>query len=202
MFSYIMGILDDVNEDTVTIDNNGIGYEIHMTSSDISGLPSIGQDVKIYTYFQVREDAFTLYGFLDKQTKKLFEMLLSVNSVGPKGALSILSVLSPDDLRYAIVGGDAKLISSAPGIGLKTAQKVILDLKDKIDLAETVENTLNNGAAALTSDTSVKGDVILALTSLGYSSSEALSALKNINITEESDTEEVLKEALKNMAFM
>ena len=202
MYAYIEGSVEEIEEDYVVLDNNGIGYRIFMSTSDLSALPSKGSSIRIYTYHHVREDAMILFGFIEKQTKKLFEMLITVNGIGPKGALSILSVLSPDDLRFAIVGGDAKLIASAPGIGSKTAQKAILELKDKIDLAETVNDTLNRGAGAAASDNSVKGDVIMALTSLGYSSSEALNAIKGIAITEDSDTESVLKEALKNMAFM
>ncbi|HBC99461.1 MAG TPA: Holliday junction branch migration protein RuvA, partial [Lachnoclostridium sp.] len=136
MISFVKGPLVEIFEDTVVIESGNVGFEIHVPISVIQNMPGIGVETRLYTYFQVREDAMCLYGFLNRQDLQMFKQLISVNGIGPKGALGILSALDPDDLRRAIVSGDAKAISKAPGVGAKTAQRIILDLKDKIDIAE------------------------------------------------------------------
>lgn len=133
MISYIKGTLEAVEEDMIIVETGGIGYGIRVPLSLLEELPSLGSPVIVHTYFQVREDSMTLYGFLNRQDREMFKQLISVNGIGPRGALGILSVMRPDDLRTAIVSGDAKAISRAPGIGPKTAQRLILDLKDKVD---------------------------------------------------------------------
>lgn len=138
MISYIKGTLEAVEEDMIIVETGGIGYGIRVPLSLLEELPSLGSPVTIHTYFQVREDSMTLYGFLNRQDREMFKQLISVNGIGPRGALGILSVMRPDDLRTAIVSGDAKAISRAPGIGPKTAQRLILDLKDKVDLEEVI----------------------------------------------------------------
>ena len=142
MYAYISGKLEGVAEDAVIIDNHGIGYQILVPSSTLDRLPSVGGEVKVYTYLQVREDAMVLFGFLTKEELELFKRLITVTGIGPKGALAILSTLSVDDLRFAILSGDAKAIAAAPGIGVKTAQRVILDLKDRMDFLEAFEGRL------------------------------------------------------------
>ena len=141
MYAYISGKLEGVAEDAVIIDNHGIGYQILVPSSTLDRLPSVGGEVKVYTYLQVREDAMVLFGFLTKEELELFKRLITVTGIGPKGALAILGTLSVDDLRFAILSGDAKAIAAAPGIGVKTAQRVILDLKDRMDFLEAFEGT-------------------------------------------------------------
>ena len=138
MISYIKGALGAVEDDVIVVETGGIGLAVHVPLSLLEELPALGEEVTVYTYFQVREDAMTLYGFLHRQDREMFKQLLGVNGIGPKGALGILSVMRPDELRIAIVGGDAKAISRAPGIGAKTAQRLILDLKDKVDLEEVM----------------------------------------------------------------
>ncbi len=138
MISYIKGALGAVEDDVIVVETGGIGLAVHVPLSLLEELPPLGEEVTVYTYFQVREDAMTLYGFLHRQDREMFKQLLGVNGIGPKGALGILSVMRPDELRIAIVGGDAKAISRAPGIGAKTAQRLILDLKDKVDLEEVM----------------------------------------------------------------
>ena len=165
-------------------------------------LPSVGENLKIYTYLYLREDAMILYGFLTKDDLELFKLLISVSGIGPKGGLAILSTLEADDLRFAILSGDAKAISKAPGVGGKTAQRVILELKDKLSLEDAfeakTEHVQKNAAAA---GGSVKNYEVMALTALGYSSTESLKAVSAVEITEDMDVEEVLKAALKHLSL-
>lgn len=204
MYAYIKGILAEITEDAIIVENQGIGYEIAVPGQVFDYLPSVGEEVKIYTYHYVREDAILLYGFLTKEDVRIFKMLIGVSGIGPKGALSILSVLSTDDLRFAILGDDAKAIAKVPGVGAKTAQRVIIELKDKLSLEDAFEQKLANQAqkAELNPAVGVKNEAILALTSLGYSQSEALKVLQGIEISPDDQVEDVLKMALKQMAFL
>lgn len=204
MYAYIKGILAEITEDAIIVENQGIGYEIAVPGQVFDYLPSVSEEVKIYTYHYVREDAILLYGFLTKEDVRIFKMLIGVSGIGPKGALSILSVLSTDDLRFAILGDDAKAIAKAPGVGAKTAQRVIIELKDKLSLEDAFEQKLANQAqkAELNPAVGVKNEAILALTSLGYSQSEALKVLQGIEISPDDQVEDVLKMALKQMAFL
>ena len=204
MYAYIKGILAEITEDAIIVENQGIGYEIAVPGQVFDYLPSVGEEVKIYTYHYVREDAILLYGFLTKADVRIFKMLIGVSGIGPKGALAILSVLSTDDLRFAILGDDAKAIAKAPGVGAKTAQRVIIELKDKLSLEDAFEQKLANQAqkAELNPAVGVKNEAILALTSLGYSQSEALKVLQGIEISPDDQVEDVLKMALKQMAFL
>ncbi len=204
MYAYIKGILAEITEDAIIVENQGIGYEIAVPGQVFDYLPSVGEEVKIYTYHYVREDAILLYGFLTKEDVRIFKMLIGVSGIGPKGALAILSVLSTDDLRFAILGDDAKAIAKAPGVGAKTAQRVIIELKDKLSLEDAFEQKLANQAqkAELNPAIGVKNEAILALTSLGYSQSEALKVLQGIEISPDDQVEDVLKMALKQMAFL
>ena len=197
MYAYISGNVDYLTENSVVIDNNGIGYEIMMSGSDLMVLHA-GDDVKIYTHYQVSENNIALYGFLSRETKRIFNLLLSVNGVGPKGALAVLSVLSVEDLTYAVLGENEKAITAAPGIGPKAAKKIILELKDKLDLNDAVSESLDQGVAAASTG-GIKNNVLLGLTALGFSSSDALRALNEIEINEEMTEEELLKAALKNI---
>ena len=204
MYAYIKGILAEITEDAIIVENQGIGYEIAVPGQVFDYLPSVGEEVKIYTYHYVREDAILLYGFLTKEDVRIFKMLIGVSGIGPKGALAILSVLSTDDLRFAILGDDAKAIAKAPGVGAKTAQRVIIELKDKLSLEDAFEQKLANQAqkAELNPAVGVKNEAILALTSLGYSQSEALKVLQGTEISPDDQVEDVLKMALKQMAFL
>lgn len=203
MYAYIKGILTDMSEDTVVVEAGGIGYNIHTTGQTFDYLPSVGEEVKLYTYLNVREDAMVLYGFLTKDDLRVFKLLLGVSGIGPKGALAILSVMTTDDLRFAVLGEDAKAIARAPGVGAKTAQRLILELKDKFSLEDAFEQKLaHTNETAAEGMKGVKNEAVVALVALGYSSSEALQAIGKVEITEGADVEDVLKAALKNMAFM
>ena len=200
MISFIHGILAEKDEGYIVVEAGGVGYGINVPMSVLAQLPTIGEEVKIYTHYSVREDGQSLYGFLFREDREMFRSLISVNGVGPKGALAILSVLGPDDLRLAIVTGDVKSISRAQGIGQKTAQRVILDLKDKVD-----NQFLTAGAGgdrpALGANISQAGgaisEAIDALTVLGYTRIEAGRAVRSLEISEGDSTEDILKKALK-----
>ena len=209
MISYIKGALGAVEDDVIVVETGGIGLAVHVPLSLLEELPALGEEVTVYTYFQVREDAMTLYGFLHRQDREMFKQLIGVNGIGPKGALGILSVMRPDDLRIAIVSGDAKAISKAPGIGPKTAQRLILDLKDKVDLEEVMmssfgggkENSSDAGASAAGMAASAK-EAVEALTALGYTGMEASKAVKKVEITENMSVEDILKASLKHLSFL
>lgn len=203
MYSYIRGPLAEVELDHIVIDVYGVGYTIYIPTNCMEYLPGIGEECKIHTYLYVREDAMMLYGFLTKDDLDLFKQLISVSGIGPKGALGILSALSADDLRFAILAGDSKAIAKAPGIGAKTAQRVILELKDKMSLEDAFEKKLDHEKVMVAStNNQVKNDAVLALTALGYSSTESLKAVSKVEITADMDVEAVLKLALKHMAFI
>ena len=202
MYAYIKGELAEINTDHIVIEAGGIGYQVFISLQTFDYLPSVGENLKIYTYLYLREDAMILYGFLTKDDLELFKLLISVSGIGPKGGLAILSTLEADDLRFAILSGDAKAISKAPGVGGKTAQRVILELKDKLSLEDAfeakTEHVQKNAAAA---GGSVKNDAVMALTALGYSSTESLKAVSAVEITEDMDVEEVVKAALKHLSL-
>lgn len=204
MIAFVNGILDDVYEDKAVVDVNGIGINVNISTLTASLLPPVGDSVKLYTYTVVREDAFQLYGFLTKDELKLFKRLITVNGVGPKGGLSILSIASADDIRFAILSGDAKLISTASGIGKKTAERIVLDLQDKLKWNENliqkqVDGKTLSSSVNLSMENGVKKDAISALVALGYSSTDAHKAVKDVEIDDNSDVESVLKEALKHL---
>ncbi len=204
MFSYIKGILEEVSPEAVTLDTMGVGWKLLVPASVMDELPPVGSEVKLYTSFQVREDDMSLYGFLTKQDRSMFEMLIMVNGVGPKAAMALLSVLPPDQLRMAIVCGDAKAISRAPGIGSKIAQRIILDLKDRISpddifAGEQSSSPVTAGKAAAQSASAAES--IEALVALGYSVSEATAAVRKVEGAAEMTPEAVLKASLKYLAI-
>ena len=179
MISYVKGELAEVSSDFIVVEAGGIGYEIRVPQSMAANLPDPGRQVKIYTHFLVREDAVSLCGFLQRDELEMFRNLLTVNGVGPKVALGVLSVLSADDLRFAILSGDEKAISRAPGMGKKTAQKVILELKDKLDLGDAFALRQEHAAASRTSD--AVNEAVEALTALGYPASDSLRVVRGGN---------------------
>ena len=203
MYSYIKGQLVEIEEDKIVVEAGGIGYNIYTTGQTFQYLPPVGENVKVYTYLHLREDIMMLYGFLSKDELKVFKLLLGVNGIGPKGALAILSVMTTDDLRFAVLGDDAKAIAKAPGVGAKTEQRLILELKDKLKLEDAFEQKLSHVQAETTTNVNgVKNEAVQALVALGYSSSEALKAMNGIELTPDMEVEDLLKAALKNMAFL
>lgn len=201
MIGFVKGRIDDISEENVVVDTGGIGYNVKISAGTAALLPGPGEEVKLYTYTCVREDMFSLYGFLSRDDLEIFKKLITVNGIGPKGGLAVLSVMSADDLRFAILSGDGAAISKAPGIGKKTAERIILDLKDKISLEDTLIHRemqqANDAGADIQGQ--VRNEAVEALTALGYSASEALRAVKGVSADENADVETVLKLALKNM---
>lgn len=203
MIAFIRGKVADSSESSLVIEAGGIGYDIFMTPTDMERAVQEISDIKIHTYFHVREDVMQLYGFLEKDNLQMFKLLLGVNGIGPKAALGILSGLTADELRFAVLSDDTKTLARAPGIGKKTAQKLILELKDKLSLEDAFDKKLANVQAASSAGDSDIHDgsreAVEALVALGYSSTEALRAVKNVSDAETDDVEGILKAALKNL---
>ncbi len=201
MISYIRGILSEASEEGIVVETGGIGYEIRVPVTVLERLPALGSEIKVHTYLQVREDGIGLFGFLGKGELAVFRQLLGVGGIGPKGALGVLSALRPDDLRLAVISGDAKAIAKAPGIGIKTAQRIILDLKDKVSMDDILPaEAFGDGekAAAAAPGVSQAGrEAIEALTALGYSPMEAAKAVGRVEISGDMTAEDVLKQSLK-----
>lgn len=203
MIGYIKGTVSYIGENYVLLDNHGIGYRIFIPAGYTDSGLRAGDEVRLYTYLSVREDALTLFGFLSQDDLEMFRMMLNVSGLGPKGALGILSVLSADDLRFAVLSDDAKAIAKAPGVGQKTAQKLILELKDKLRLEDAFEKKMEHQMeSAEKKGTVVPGggaeaDAIQALAALGYSNTEAFRAVHKVEISADMDSEAVLKAALK-----
>lgn len=199
MISFIRGRASDMTETSLVVEASGVGYEIYMTTPDLQRI-QIGEEYKVYTYFHVREDAMQLYGFLAKDDLRVYRLLLAVNGVGPKGALGVLSGISADDLRFAVLSDDVKTLSGVPGIGKKTAQKMILELKDKLNLSDAFEEKLAHVQAAAPGNPELQDarkEAAEALTALGYSSTDALRAVRKADPSLE-NVEEILREALRN----
>ena len=201
MISFVKGKLVYIYENTIIVENNGIGYEIFVPMSVIGNMPQIGSEVMIYTYMNVREDALQLFGFLDRDTLEVFKLLITVSGIGPKGAIGVLGTLSADDIRYAVMAEDANTIAKAPGIGAKTASKVVIELKDKLkmrDVAPDIKSEID-GQQSIFEDNSKQAvsDAIEALAALGYSATEATKAVRKADTGEDTTVEELLKQSLK-----
>ena len=201
MIGYIKGELAEITEDTIVVENNGIGYEISVPYSVMNQLPSLAQKVKIYTYMYVREDAMKLYGFLKKDDLDIFKLLLTVNGIGPKAGLGILSVVTPDDLRFAILAEDVKTLSKAQGVGTKTAKKLILELKDKLKIEENLncDSEIDKETLNISNNEIIRTEAVMALTALGYTNADALKAVRQVELTDDMTVEALLKKSLKFM---
>lgn len=199
MIAFVKGKIEDLSEENVVVDVGGVGINVKISAGTFHLLPGIGGEVKLYTYTSVREDAFNLFGFLTRDELELFKKLITVNGIGPKGGLSILSVMSADELRFAIVSGDGAAIAKAPGIGKKTAERVILDLRDKVSLEDTLIHKEMQVSAPGGQDNHAVNEAVEALTALGYSATDALQAVKKVPADDDMDVETLLKLALKNM---
>lgn len=203
MISFIKGYVAETTENSVILETDSIGYEIFMTGPAIEETSRMQDKIKIYTYFHVREDAMQLYGFLSRDDLEMFRLLLNVNGIGPKAAMGVLAAITADELRFAVLSDDVKTISRAPGIGKKTAQKLILELKDKLKLEDAFEKKLDHQEGNLSlADTSLRDsrqEAVEALTALGYSSTNALRAVRQVSEETGDDVEAILKAALKQL---
>lgn len=202
MIAYVNGIVEDIAEDNVVLDVGGIGYNVRISADTAAKLPGIGEQIRLYTYTCVREDAFLLYGFLSRNDLEIFKKCITVSGIGPKGALAILSVMDADSLRFAILSEDTKAISKAPGIGARTAQRLVLELKDKLkydDIMIEREIAVTAGETASFTDSVQKKEAIEALVSLGYGQADSIKAVNAIEDIETMDSGAILKAALKKL---
>ncbi len=198
MIHYIKGELAHISENEIVIENNGIGYVIEVPLSVLPALPSKNEEVKIYTELYVREDMLKLFGFLTEEDLQIFRMLITVSGIGPKGALAILSLMTPEQLRFAILANDVDQISAAKGIGKKTASKLVIELQDRL---KAKAGSSNETAAAVSGgrEVSSRSEAVEALVGLGYSVAEATAALKRVS--EENSLEEMIKLALRYLSL-
>lgn len=192
MISYIEGKLIEKNDNSIIIDNNGLGYEIFVSFNTISQLPLLNESVKILTYMQVREDGIALYGFATKEEKDVFTKLISISGIGPKNAIAILSGFPLSDLIVAIVSGNTKMISKIKGLGAKTAERIVLELKDKLTIIPSSENQ------AVIQDLTVIDDATETLIALGINKNDAYKLAK-VNWVEGSSIEDIITKVLKGM---
>ena len=186
MYAHIEGIVAEKDQDSIVLDAGGVGYLLNVSGATLSMAPAVGERMKLYCVLNVREDAMELCGFYCREEKRMYERLRSVSGVGSRTALQILSALSVRDLSIALVSGDAAALTRVPGIGKKTAQRLVLELKDKVDDAQ-----LTAQAASISPKVNAKGpeaEAIAALVSLGYSSAEAAKAVSQVaDQTQEAD---------------
>ncbi|WP_300380675.1 Holliday junction branch migration protein RuvA [Clostridium sp.] len=197
MYEYIKGYYKGINKDYIIIENNGIGYKIFTSGATMASMPIIDEEIKLYTKQIVRDDFLGLYGFESVEELDMFNLLLSINGVGAKAALSLLSISRINNLRYAIIIGDEKHLCRAPGIGKKTAGRIILELKDKLQKEQLSKGEINIDGFMEELDESRSNitEALGALLALGYSEKEAESALKKIDKTE--TLENIIKSSLK-----
>ena len=196
MIGYLRGQIAAISEDNIIIDVGGVGYNVLVTTKTAEALSRIGDEVKVYTYLSVREDAMKLFGFSSADELDMFKKLITVNGIGPKNAMGVLSVMDTSDIRFAILSGDAKTLSKCPGVGNKSAQKIILELKDKVDIEQTINN-IQSGDATIEPLSDARKEAAEALSALGYSATEAMKAVKSVPDAESMDVETLLKAALK-----
>ena len=199
MIGYVKGQLAEIEEGCITVETNGLGIRIMVNAALIGRMPAIGTEVKIYTYTYVKEDAFNLFGFGTREELELFKKLITVSGIGPKGGLALLSTLEPSELRFAIYSADIKTISKVPGIGKKTAERMILELKDKVPLDMPVGD---EGIRLIEDSTSQdlmnnQKDAVEALVALGYSATESARAVRECQPDESMSADEILKRSLK-----
>ena len=195
MISHLNGVIDHIGQNEVVIDVGNVGYHVHVPSAVLCRLPQVGEKVKLYTIQIVREDDISLYGFLNKEERALFSMFLSVSGIGPKLAMALISGFSLDRLVSAIAQGDTPLLSSISGIGRKTAERIVVELKEKIAKAYALKPS--DMTIGVKGDITVVSDSISALIALGYSPREARETIMRLHIEQANSVEEVIKEALK-----
>ena len=199
MYAYIYGEIIEKDPENIVIECNHIGYNIHIAPGMLSRFPSVGQMARIYTYTSVREDAFWLYGFTSKDELNLFKLLITVSGIGPKGAMGILSVMDVDTLRLAVLSQDTKMIAKAPGVGAKSASRIVLELKDKIKPEDVIGKPLEDEESSVLS--TLRQEATEALVSLGYTVSDAYKVLQKLDITEDTRVDDVIKMALRQISI-
>lgn len=216
MISFVRGVAEEIEEDSVIVEQGGIGFRIFVPASSLNYGIKIGAPVKLYTFMNVREDSISLYGFLTKEALGIFKLLINVNGIGPKAGMGILSALTTDELMFAVLSDDVKTITKAPGIGSKTAKKLILELKDKFALEDAYEQKLARISGStedpaeelFDSETDAEEerafrqaqrDAVDALIALGYSGTDALKAVRRADVPHTADVDTILKAALRKI---
>lgn len=199
MYAYIKGSLEIKSLGYVVVETNGVGYKIFMSETAIDKLGELGEIVKIYTYLKVKEDEMSLYGFITNEELRMFELLISVSGIGAKSAISILSNITPSSFALAVITDDVATIKALPGIGAKTAQRLILELKDKVKASEdTTKSDLEEMLSKKESNMEVISEAISALQVLGYSKKEIEGALAKFD-KDGLTVEDIIKKALSNL---
>ena len=202
MLAYIKGILEIKTKGYIVVEAGGLGYKIFMPESTIANTGNIGDKVQIYTFMRVREDDVSLYGFLTNEELRMFELLLSVSGIGAKGALGILSNITPSQFALAVISNDVAILKKVPGIGPKTAQRAILELKDKLKKEQEIsiaEGEETSNIEQIVKEDEKVSEAISALQVLGYSKREIVEALQTIEVTSLS-VEDIIKKGLANLA--
>ena len=198
MYEYIKGTFEGINKDYIIIENNEIGYKVFTSGNTMASMVSKGEKVKVFVHQIVREDFIGLYGFITKVELQMFNLLLTINGVGAKAALSLLSILTVDKLKISIASSDEKILIKAPGVGKKMAQRIILELKDKVDIKDiALEDLGDETLEIVVLNESKERDVIEALMALGYTEKEGQKAIKKVSI--ELTVEDMIKECLKEL---
>lgn len=197
MFAYIKGSLEEKSTNFVVIDVGGIGYKIYMSSSAISNIGELGNTVKVHTHYYVREDNISLYGFLSNEELKMFELLLQVSGIGAKSAITMLSSISPSTFAVAVISNDIKTLTKIPGVGAKSAQRIVLELKDKLKTEDAINK--NEEVNIVLKDNESSSEAVAALQILGYNKTEIHKAIEKIDTTNLS-TEDIIKMALKYLS--
>jgi Holliday junction DNA helicase RuvA len=192
MYEYIRGLFVGISKDYIIIDNNGIGYKIFTSGNTMLDLPELNGTVQLFLQQIIREDFMGLYGFSTKEELEMFNLLLGINGVGAKASLSLLSISNVNNLKYAILSGDEKTLTRAPGIGKKIAQRIILELKDKLNVEGLIGE--NNEQKGNYINESIVSEALEALKALGYSDKEAEKALSNVDKSE--SIENIIKKCL------
>lgn len=200
MIAFVKGKLEDIFTDYIVIDKDGIGIQVYTTTTVIEQLPQKGKDIKMHTYLHVREDVLQLFGFLHASDLKMFKLLITVNGIGPRAALSILSSIKTDTLIFAILSEDIQTISKAQGVGKKIAGKIVVEIKDKVGLIGGEEGDIVKNTTSIKehSDSISKMEAIEVLVALGYTRTEAMKAVNGLDIENQS-SDEVVKLALKTL---
>ncbi len=198
MYAYIYGEIIEKEPENLVIECNHIGYNIHIAPGMLPKFPAVGQMARVYTYTSVREDAFWLYGFTSKEELSLFKQLITVSGIGPKAAMGILSVMDVDTIRLAVISQDAKMIAKAPGVGAKSASRIVLELKDKIKPEDVIGKPVDDEEDSVIG--TLRQEATEALVSLGYTVSDAYKVLQKLDINEDTRVEDVIKMALRQIS--
>lgn len=198
MYAYIKGTLEEKTKDSIVIDAGGIGYRIFISEQSLSKLGELGETIKVYTHYHVREDNISLYGFLNNEELKMFELLLQVSGIGAKTAITMLSNITPSQFALAVISNDIKELVKIPGIGTKSAQRMILELKDKLKVENAIEEKSETKSEEI-SNVEAINEATQALQILGYNKAEIKRVFEKIQLKNVS-TEEIIKSALKNLA--